>query len=217
MEETNIKPIGIAPILVKKSDSIVEIAKALSKFQASMVNVTKEAENPYFKSSYASLGNIIDTIRKPMGENGLAFAQFPIEDNRLVTLLMHTSGEYFQSVVKMFPKDSTPQAQGSAITYMRRYALSAILGIATEDDDGNDASTTQKTTTVKTGKGTDEYAKAVLAIEKAKDIKTLEEMLQRLDKSDKFTDGEKNKLEKLISEHLDMLTIKNESVVVPEK
>lgn len=200
-----------APPLVERSSTIFEIAKALSKFQSSIENVTKEAENPFFKSSYATIGNIIDTIRKPMGDCGLAFAQFPIEDNRLVTLVMHTSGEYFQSVVKMFPKDTTPQAQGSAITYMRRYALTAILGIATEDDDGNDASSKQ--TTVKTGKSgsEDDFAKASLAIGKYDTIVKLQDALEKLDKSTKFTDGQKDKLEKLISDRVDVLTVNEES------
>lgn len=213
--ETEIKKIE-PTALVKRSDSIAEIAKALSKFQSSVVNVTKEAENPFFKSSYATIGNIIDTIRKPLGENGLAFAQFPVEDNKLVTLVMHTSGEYFQSVVKMFPKDNTAQAQGSAITYMRRYALTAILGIATEDDDGNDA--TVKTDTVKTGKvgSEDDYSKAVLAIEKYKTVAQLEDALDKLDKSTKFTDGQKDQLEKLISKHLDILIAKSDPHAVPE-
>lgn len=202
--ESTIVPFIAKTTLIERSDSIVEIAKALSKFQATIENVTKEAENPFFKSSYATLGNILDTIRKPMGENGLSFAQFPIEDNRLVTLVMHTSGEYFQSVVKMFPKDTTPQAQGSAITYMRRYALSSILGIATEDDDGNDASNKSTTTVVKMGKigSGDDFAKASIAIEKYTTVAQLEDALEKLDKSVKFTDGQKDILEGLITKKI---------------
>lgn len=201
MENTKQEP------LVERSVSIVEIAKSLSKFQSSLTNVVKEAENPFFKSSYATIANIIETIRKPLGDNGLSFAQFPIEDNRLVTLVMHSSGEYFQSVLKMFPKDTTPQAQGSAMTYMRRYALTSILGIATEDDDGNEGSK-PKTAIVKTGKGTDDYANAVIYIEKATKVSSLEEMLAKLDQSTKFTDGEKTKLEGIISRQIDVITSK---------
>lgn len=199
-------------VLVDRSATITEIAKALSKFQSSIFNVTKEAENPFFKSSYATIGNIIEAIRKPLGDNGLSFAQFPIEDNRLVTLIMHTSGEYFESSVKMFPKDNTPQAQGSAITYMRRYALTSILGIATEDDDGNDASAKTPPATVKTGKvGSDDlFAKSVIAIEKYTTVSQCEVAREALDKSDKFTDGQKDKLEKVISNRIDVLTINEE-------
>lgn len=202
----------IKPV-VERSVSIVEIAKALSKFQSSISNVTKDEENPFFKSSYASLGNIIDTIRKPLGDNSLSFAQFPIEDNRLVTLLMHTSGEYFQSVLRMNPKDGTPQSQGSAITYARRYALSAILGIATEDDDGNAASAPKTPpVTVKAGKigSQEDFSKAALAIEKYTTIAQLEDAREKLDKSSKFTDGQKDELERLISGKVDLLTVKYE-------
>lgn len=126
---------------MEKSQSIKELATALTKFQSEVNAVTKDGSNPFFKSKYATLENTIETVRDPLQKYGLSFAQFPSGENELVTILMHTSGEYLQSTVKMTPKDNTPQGQGSAITYMRRYALSAILGIATEeDDDGNSAS-----------------------------------------------------------------------------
>lgn len=126
---------------MEKSESIKEMAVSLSKFQSKVEAVKKDASNPFFKSKYAPLESIIETIRKPLQDVGLSFSQFPSGENELVTILMHTSGEFLQSSVKMTPKDNTPQGQGSAITYMRRYALSAILGLATEeDDDGNAAS-----------------------------------------------------------------------------
>lgn len=126
---------------MEKSTSIKEIATSLSKFQSKVEAVKKDASNPFFKSKYASLENIIEAIRKPLEEVGLSFSQFPTGENELSTILMHTSGEFLQSTVKMSPKDNTPQGQGSAITYMRRYSLSAVLGLSTEeDDDGNAAS-----------------------------------------------------------------------------
>jgi len=204
-------PVQPAP-LVSRSETIKEIAMALSKFQSSIENVKKDEENPFFKSNYATLGNIIDTIRKPLGENGLSFAQFPIEENRLVTLLMHTSGEYFQSVVKMFPRDNTPQSQGSAITYMRRYALSSILGIATEDDDGNTASqpaTKVATAIVKNMKDSsmDVYTQAMSAITKAKTQDALFKLQENIEKSDKLSDTQKDTLDKMISTKVDELEL----------
>lgn len=140
-------------------------------FQGEVSAVTKDGNNPYFKSKYATLENIIDTIRLPLQKNGLSFSQFPTGENELVTILMHSSGEYLQSTVKMAPKDNTPQGQGSAITYMRRYALSAILGIATEeDDDGNGASKpsapAQKTAPV-------DYKKKLAAAKDIADLKKI--------------------------------------------
>jgi len=129
-----------------KSESIKEIAKALADFQGNVKPVKKSATNPFFNSKYATLENILEAIRQPLREAGLSFSQFPNGEGELVTILMHTSGEFFESNLKLTPKDQTPQAQGSAITYMRRYALSAILGIATEDDDdGNSSSAPKKT------------------------------------------------------------------------
>jgi len=125
---------------MEKSESIKEIAKALSEFQISVGKVTKDATNPFFRSKYASLENVIDTALVPLNANKLSFAQFPDGDG-LYTLVMHESGEWIGAHASLELKGHTPQDQGSAITYMRRYALSAALGLATEDDDdGNAAS-----------------------------------------------------------------------------
>lgn len=124
-----------------KSPEIKNIAEALAKFQKAVAPVKKGASNPFFKSKYADLASIIDVIREPLADNGLSFAQFPSGEGGLTSILMHTSGEFLQETYVMRPVDAKPQTAGSAITYMRRYALSAMLGIATEpDDDGNAAS-----------------------------------------------------------------------------
>lgn len=126
---------------MEKSENILDLAVSLTKFQSQVGRVAKDGNNPYFKSKYATLENVISTIQKPLSDNGLSFSQFPTGDNELSTILMHTSGQWLKSTCKLNPKDNTPQGVGSAITYMRRYALSAVLGIATEDDDdGNLAS-----------------------------------------------------------------------------
>lgn len=129
----------------EQSDAINEIASALSLFQGSVDNAKKDSENPFFHSKYASLENVITTIRKPLSENGLSFCQIPIGEGQLITMLMHKSGQYLKGVFYMKPKDISPQAIGSVLTYMRRYTISAMAGIATEDDDdGNLASTEDK-------------------------------------------------------------------------
>src|SRR5947199_89664 len=80
------------------------------------------------------------TIKPVMAKHGLSFSQMP-EGDGLTTIIMHVSGEWMQATANLELKGHTPQDQGSAITYMRRYALSAALGLATEDDDDGNAAT----------------------------------------------------------------------------
>lgn len=123
------------------SESIKEIATALCSFQGEVEKINKEATNPFFKSKYATLANILDVIREPLHKNGLSFVQFPTGQFRLVTRLMHNSGEWLEAEYEMQPTKNTPQEIGSCITYMRRYALGSILGLnIDDDDDGNAAS-----------------------------------------------------------------------------
>jgi len=136
---------------MKSSESITEIAKALSLFQVKVDTIKKDATNPFFKSTYASLSNILDSIKEPLMESGLAIAQFPTGENSLVTLLMHgESGEWIESSYDMKPVQDNPQGRGSCLSYMRRYSISAILLLnIMEDDDANSAThvsnPTQKT------------------------------------------------------------------------
>lgn len=144
---------------MKQSDTIAVIATALSEFQKEVGNVTKDATNPFFKSRYASLENVISTVKPILAKHGLSYSQFPDEEG-LTTILMHSSGEYLTASSKLLMKDATPQGQGSAITYLRRYALSAVLGIATEDDDDGEAGTKPSRTVVKTKPSPDEEKRA---------------------------------------------------------
>lgn len=127
--------------MIEKSESISSLASALVQFQLSVEKIKKSAKNPFFKSTYATLAQILDAIKQPLADNKLAFSQFPSGENQLTTILMHESGEYMMSTVDMKPAKEDPQALGSAITYMRRYALGAVLGLNIDnDDDGNLAS-----------------------------------------------------------------------------
>jgi hypothetical protein len=121
---------------MNKSESIKNIAGALVKFQSSVSKVAKESNNPFFKSKYASLANILDTIQKPLSECGLAISQFP-DGNALTTIILHAdSGEWMESSYVMpVAKQNDPQAMGSAMTYARRYALGSILNLNIDDDD----------------------------------------------------------------------------------
>lgn len=131
---------------MNKSESIKEIATALCKFQGAVEKIKKTETNPFFKSKYASLSDILDVIRQPLSDNGLSFVQFPTGEYGLTTILMHTSGEWLLESYTMEPTKKDPQGAGSVITYQRRYALGAILGLnIDEDDDGNKASQPAKT------------------------------------------------------------------------
>lgn len=131
---------------MEKSATIQNLAKALCAFQSSVGRVKKDSANPFFKSSYASLSNILDAIQEPLAEAGLAVSQFPVGDSGLTTILMHSeSGEYIMDTYVMKPVKSDPQSIGSAITYQRRYALGAVLSLnITDDDDANAASSPAK-------------------------------------------------------------------------
>ena len=130
---------------MEHSESIKNIGKAIGLFQMKVDKIVKDAKNPFFKSSYATLSNILDAIAMPMQECGLAFSQHPEGDNLVTMLMHHPSGEYFKSSYRLNPVKNDPQAVGSSVTYARRYSLVAILGLnVDDDDDGNAATRPQK-------------------------------------------------------------------------
>lgn len=134
------------------SPTIGKLAEALSKAQGEMMAATKDVNNPFFHSTYADLASCWDACREPLSKNGLAVIQYPeiLEGKlRLVTMLVHSSGEWILGDYPIEPmrqvKDrgwepsSDPQSLGSAYTYARRYSMSGIIGISSEDDDGEGA------------------------------------------------------------------------------
>jgi len=129
---------------VNKSESISALAKSLAIAQSKIKNTPASKENSHFKSHYTPLDDLLEMARSVLPENGLSVLQSVSgsSDNiSVVTMIMHESGEWIESdPLTMKTEKNTPQGQGSAITYGRRYSLSAILGIATDpDDDGNEA------------------------------------------------------------------------------
>jgi len=126
--------------VTNKSETITEIAKALMQFQSQCPVLQKSSQGYGYK--YADLPSIVSTINPILKECGLCFTQLTGSDNDKVsvtTLLIHAkSGEYFEttisSSVKGAAKMSEIQAAGSIITYLRRYSLSSILGIVTDED-----------------------------------------------------------------------------------
>lgn len=133
---------------MKKSESISNIAQALCEVQKTALFALTDKNNPFFKSKYADLSSVWEVARKPLTENGLSIVQtMDISENGGViieTTLIHTSGEYMTGKLLMSPEKDTPQGIGSAITYARRYSLSAMVGIAPEDDDGEAAMSRKK-------------------------------------------------------------------------
>jgi hypothetical protein len=127
-----------------KSESIKELALALSKAQGLFDHAKKDVSNDFFKKNYADLASVIDAAKKPLSDNGLSIVQLVDTDQdgsvSLETILMHISGEWISGKYPIKPMKPDPQSYGSAITYARRYAFSAITGIAADDDDGESAS-----------------------------------------------------------------------------
>lgn len=129
---------------MRKSDSIKNVMTALGQFQAEAVKIRKDSINPHFKSKYASLSVILDEIQPFLTKCGLVFTQIPEGGKHLTTILFHPeSGESFEVDYDLNSSVNTPQGIGSAITYARRYSLTAILGLNIDDDDDGNASSTQ--------------------------------------------------------------------------
>lgn len=140
---------------MNQSSEIKDLAGALVKAQAQLKPASKDGMNPHFKSPYATLQSVWGVARAALTPNGLAVSQtFTATDGdtlAISTTLMHTSGQWIGGTLTIKPTKADPQGIGSAITYGRRYALAAILGIvADEDDDGNAASAPRHTEPART-------------------------------------------------------------------
>lgn len=138
---------------MRHSEQLDKIAAALVVAQGGIAPVLKDATNPHFKSKFASLGAVTDAVRPPLLKAGISVLQTTTDEDEtgfcVETMLLHTSGQWIASRVRMPIDKPTAQGAGSAITYGRRYGLAAALGVvADEDDDGNAATThaTERTT-----------------------------------------------------------------------
>lgn len=129
---------------MKHSEALDKLLPALHKAQGAFEHAKKESNNPHFKSKYADLATVLDTVKPALQENGLTVTHQRHVDEHLneyiTTTLWHTSGQYVSSTSLLNPTKKDPQGFGSAITYARRYDLSALVGLASDDDDGNAAS-----------------------------------------------------------------------------
>lgn len=132
--------------LMNCSPELGEIGQALAKAQAEIVAARKDATNPFFKSKYATLDSVWNACRTPLTKNGLSIVQVPMTDENgmvLITRLLHSSGQWIESQMAVIPAKGDIQSLGSTLTYIRRYSLSAMVGVTPdEDDDGNAGSET---------------------------------------------------------------------------
>jgi hypothetical protein len=174
---------------MNKSETIGELAAALAIAQGEMEAATKDTKNTFFNSKYADLASVWDACRKPLAKNGLSVVQLieppPVFEGLyhtraiVETILTHKSGEWISSVTSLpvFGRELKgggrgevdAQSFGSAITYARRYALAAIVGVYQDDDDGNAASDHAKPEGMPESKLADHLA----AIDTAADLEAL--------------------------------------------
>jgi hypothetical protein len=172
--------------MIEHSESLASLAPALAKAQGEVENAAKNAKNPHFRSSYADLAEIINTVRPVLSKHGLAVVQIPGYADGVVTvdtMLTHASGEWIMGQSAAPVAKADPQGVGSACTYLRRYSLAALCGIAQEDDDGNAASS---------GNGASKPARASNGGGKATPKQL--EYLDNLMKSSVFTDAERDRV-----------------------
>ena len=150
---------------MKSSETLSKLAPALVKAQAAMAGATKSAANPFFKSKYANLEEVIRVVKEPFAANGLCFIQNPVSGEGTAgveTIILHESGEFISNEFLLKCSKADPQGMGSAITYARRYGLQSACGIPSEDDDGNAASVPMT------------KARAIELLSQAIDIKSLQ-------------------------------------------
>lgn len=131
---------------MEMSVDIMALASALAKAQGQIEGAQRNSVNPYFNSTYADLQSVWNACRKPLTDNGLSILQSPSTETTteglrvsVETLLLHASGQWIRGVLTVSAHDDSPQAAGSCISYLKRYALQAFTGVAPADDDDGEA------------------------------------------------------------------------------
>lgn len=134
---------------MKASDSIKEIAAALSRAQAVMAGAKRDSTNPAYRSKYADLASVWEACREALTKNGIAVVQMTrvSNDDEVIveTRLLHSSGEWIEGELSVPVTKADAHGYGSALTYARRYSLAAAVGVAPEDDDGQAATQARPT------------------------------------------------------------------------
>ena len=127
--------------MTMESEQTAELAAALAKAQSVMGPAIINRVNPHFKNRYADLAAVFEAVRKPLAESGISFTQTTeLRDGAFIlrTTLRHNSGQWIASEYPL-PLNGKPQEIGSALTYAKRYSLSAMVGIAADEDDDGEA------------------------------------------------------------------------------
>jgi hypothetical protein len=129
---------------MRTSETVGAIGGALAKAQGVMEGATKDSTNPHFRSKYADLAAVVGACRSALAQQEIGVVQSPSTGDgavvRMVTTLLHSSGEWIESdPLTVQAKDAGPQSVGSCLTYLRRYQLAALVGVAPEDDDAEAA------------------------------------------------------------------------------
>jgi len=175
-----------------KSEDIKELATALCKAQSEMSGAKKKKDNPFFKSKYANLEEVIHCAKDALSDNGLSVAQFPVTADSsagVTTLLMHESGQWIEDTLLLKCSKQDPQGMGSAITYARRYAYQSVLGIPSEDEDGQRASAPAKPTYKQPAKPQGPSLDKILeAFKAAPDLAALEAKKKKADSTEHAKD-----------------------------
>ncbi len=133
---------------MNSSELLDQFSPAFNKARSKMGAVIKGSDNPFYKSKFADINDVIKTIKECLNSNGITYLQpLKIKEvagskvNVVETILLHESGQYISSEIEVVQKDKDdPQKLGASITYVRRFALQSIVGLPAEDDDGNKAS-----------------------------------------------------------------------------
>lgn len=153
-----------------QSENINELATALAKAQSKIGRAVKDSNNPAFKSKYADLSSVMDACIAALNSEGLAITQIMTEIEgkvKLLTRLMHTSGQYIDSYCPLYIDAQARNPMhtfGSALTYARRYSLAAICGVAQDDDDGNSVTVQQKKIEQQIACVTPEHQQKIMAL-----------------------------------------------------
>lgn len=128
---------------MNRSETIVKIASALVKAQATMGNAVKDSKNPFFRSNYADLNAVREACLPALNANGISVLQPTVQiDGKpfVETVLLHESGEFISSLTEVIcAKQNDPQAHGSGVSYARRYGLQSLVNLGSADDDGEGA------------------------------------------------------------------------------
>ena len=186
---------------MRHSEGIAQLAAALASAQSELRSIAKDRTNPHFRNRYATLDAIMDTVRPVLAAHGLSVVQGVEEsagDVRGVTvetMLLHKSGEWVASSVFMPLAKADPQGVGSAMTYGRRYGVSAMLALATDEDDDGNAGSQGGKPAARRAPVTDHDGHEVAAPTGDAPTDKQRAFLGKLMQSSVFTDAERRKVE----------------------